>query len=496
VGSDLHGSDSPASLSGAAQPHRPPIGQVGRLRDRRDPTTAGSGHSEHPGLGTHSDAGSLAGAGDEAGHTVGVLPGKEGTGRVGQVVRIIRRARLDPVVALPPRLRSLAGTLGGRHPVEVRSGPASAAALALARKPAMTIGSVIHLARPPDSSPASAAVVAHELVHVAHARRAAVADRRRPRFFDDTMVDGEERVARHAGSLVRQMIATDAMPGAHLPTTRWMGGPAATMGPTPGTAREGSRPAGSVSDTTPRRQEEVFPRSVAAGVDAGRSGAAGARARGPAAPGAGADQAVQSLIDRMARSVTGKSAGRSDPGGSGSAGSWSADVGGRGGVPDAGQGAPRIARSRAGELRVSPPRAQIMRWFGTSGAPTRRFDTLGDGLLGSGSGARGPGSAPRGPGAEGGSAPGAGARHPGADGGSSRVALGTGAAMMPVPLATGPVYHPVTRRASNVEPIPPVIEGSSAPAAAEFVDWIVEQVERRVLDDLERRGRRHIPDVF
>jgi len=68
--------------------------------------------------------------------------------------------------------------------------------------------------------------------------------------------------------------------------------------------------------------------------------------------------------------------------------------------------------------------------------------------------------------------------------------------MMPVPLATGPVYHPVTRRASNVEPIPPVIEGSSAPAAAEFVDWIVEQVERRVLDDLERRGRRHIPDVF
>lgn len=47
-----------------------------------------------------------------------------------------------------------------------------------------------------------------------------------------------------------------------------------------------------------------------------------------------------------------------------------------------------------------------------------------------------------------------------------------------------------------MEPTVPLVEGSTAPAAAELVDWIVEQVERRVLAELERRGQRHTPGVF
>lgn len=46
------------------------------------------------------------------------------------------------------------------------------------------------------------------------------------------------------------------------------------------------------------------------------------------------------------------------------------------------------------------------------------------------------------------------------------------------------------------EPTPPTVDASSAPTAAEVLEWIVEQVERRVLDELERRGARHVPEVF
>lgn len=47
-----------------------------------------------------------------------------------------------------------------------------------------------------------------------------------------------------------------------------------------------------------------------------------------------------------------------------------------------------------------------------------------------------------------------------------------------------------------MEPTPPTIQPSSAPNAAEILEWIVEHVEQRVVDELERRGRRHVPEVF
>lgn len=41
-----------------------------------------------------------------------------------------------------------------------------------------------------------------------------------------------------------------------------------------------------------------------------------------------------------------------------------------------------------------------------------------------------------------------------------------------------------------------VVDSSSAPRAEEFLDWLVEQVERRVLREMEAQGRRHMPDVL
>jgi hypothetical protein len=37
---------------------------------------------------------------------------------------------------------------------------------------------------------------------------------------------------------------------------------------------------------------------------------------------------------------------------------------------------------------------------------------------------------------------------------------------------------------------------SSAPLAAETIEWIIEQIEERVLEELDRRGLRNNPGVF
>lgn len=40
------------------------------------------------------------------------------------------------------------------------------------------------------------------------------------------------------------------------------------------------------------------------------------------------------------------------------------------------------------------------------------------------------------------------------------------------------------------------VRPSSAPQAEEFLDWLVEQVERRLARELDARGLRHRPDVL
>ncbi|WP_298347637.1 hypothetical protein [Ferrimicrobium sp.] len=42
----------------------------------------------------------------------------------------------------------------------------------------------------------------------------------------------------------------------------------------------------------------------------------------------------------------------------------------------------------------------------------------------------------------------------------------------------------------------PLVGSSSAPQTEEFLDWLVEQVERRLLREFEARGQRHMPDVL
>ena len=42
----------------------------------------------------------------------------------------------------------------------------------------------------------------------------------------------------------------------------------------------------------------------------------------------------------------------------------------------------------------------------------------------------------------------------------------------------------------------PLVDSSSAPISAELLDWIVDAVEERILEELERRGMRFQPGVF
>ena len=61
--------------------------------------------------------------------------------------------------------------------------------------------------------------------------------------------------------------------------------------------------------------------------------------------------------------------------------------------------------------------------------------------------------------------------------------------------------HPVLSAASGLEyPLDPVgpVGADAIPARQleEIVDKVVEKIEQRVINELERRGRRHTPGVF
>jgi hypothetical protein len=116
---------------------------------------------------------------------------------------ILQRAAAEPAVALPQHFRPLATAIAGTHPVTVRRGPATTAALEAAGKPAATVGRVIHLRRPLDRSPQSVEILAHELVHAAHASP-------RVRFFGDERHSTEEHHAMRTGRLARALVAPPA----------------------------------------------------------------------------------------------------------------------------------------------------------------------------------------------------------------------------------------------------------------------------------------------
>jgi hypothetical protein len=107
---------------------------------------------------------------------------------------------MEPARPLPHFFQPLVRVIAGSRPVAMRTGPGTSAALAAAGKSAATVGGVIHLRRLPDRSPASAEIVAHELVHAAHPSP-------RPRFFGDERRGPEERLAEHTGGLARALVA-------------------------------------------------------------------------------------------------------------------------------------------------------------------------------------------------------------------------------------------------------------------------------------------------
>ena len=107
--------------------------------------------------------------------------------------------------ALPMAFRGLADQIAGSVPVMIATGAASRRALGSVGRVAATVGSTIHLAERPDDSARSQQILAHELTHVAEPSTM-------PRFFDDPVVNAEEREARRAEHVVRRAIRDGVSP--------------------------------------------------------------------------------------------------------------------------------------------------------------------------------------------------------------------------------------------------------------------------------------------
>jgi len=414
----------------------------GRAHDRRVQTLAGSplrGPAVTPGS---ADAPSATRGAGTAGRSRPVTP-------AARFAAALQRAPADRGVVLPVGLRPLAVALAGPAPVLVRHGPASRAALAAAGRRAATVGRSIHLDDAPERVPA--AVIAHELVHVARSSN-------RPRLFDDPDLDHEEVVARRVGALARRLggdsrdLPVSAVP--EIASLR-VGGPqlyAARPARAGGPGRHVGRGAGA---------------SAPAAAEAAGTGGSATLQR-TAAPGAvSGTRRPGSTISPVRQPGPPDPPGATGPAGSGD---------GRPAGPT-GPGSPTWAQ-RAG---LSPGLASAL---AATRLPVRRF------------------LAPEAHRA----VPGGDARH------RATPLRPVSPPTLPVPVAGNPVParaaggHPAgifplsdPARRPGASPVPspePPLPGSSAPLAAETIEWIIEQVEQRILDELDRRGLRYNPGVL
>ena len=191
-----------------------------------------AGHGAISWIGRHA-AGSNAGgpARETSGHGAGASGrgARPATPAAVRFASVMRSRRQDQPEALPSHLQPLARAIAGAAPVTISTGPTSRSALRAAGKRAATVGRVIHLERPPDLSPRSAEVLAHELVHAASPSPV-------PRFFGDDHRDAEETGATRTGTLMRALTAgvpLDMAAGGH-PTiamaARAAGGPTTAGG--------------------------------------------------------------------------------------------------------------------------------------------------------------------------------------------------------------------------------------------------------------------------
>ena len=143
-------------------------------------------------------------------------PGRTAAEAFSEVLRSAPSVAARP---LPDALRPLAAAIVGHSVVTMRTDHVARRALNAAGKRAATTGTVIHLARTPDPI-VDRALIAHELTHVAHPSTA-------PRFFDD-VPSVEERRADEIAALV-QRLPTSAWSASH-PVRRRRTEPARTVG--------------------------------------------------------------------------------------------------------------------------------------------------------------------------------------------------------------------------------------------------------------------------
>lgn len=444
--------------------------------------------------------------------------GARRTARARRFMAALARRAPDPVVALPPRLAPLARALGGTLPFELRAGPASAAALAAAGRPAATVGRVIHLARRPGTDAGTAAVVAHELVHAAargaghqheqhtaddrhtahtahtaddrHSARTSAAEHHEhhapatttatapatatARFFDDDVIDREEGFARHVGALVRELVSR-------------AGGASST------TADAGARAGGAASIGSLLVQ--LAPTDASEQVSSAVASAFGAPGQRGAVPGALSRSAAPQARTRPPLGLASRGTGAPVDGGSSHLGL--AGLRGASGIEALRQGPAAagldalLARHGIGRAGDGASRAGgAIAFAAAGGAGGAGFQPGFQANIGPGT----PGAARYGESA--------GVVSPtlpvpatlqGFALGGDQVPRGAVPARLPSLIAEKGVPTMASRAH---DPTPPTVFPSSAPGAAEVLEWIIDEVEQRVLAELERRGRRHVPEVF
>jgi hypothetical protein len=210
---------------------------------------------------------------------------------------------------LPSRFRPMADTILGHHRVLISVDEASRQALRSVGKVAATTENVIHLDTPPSS--AAAAVVAHELTHVAHPSPA-------PRFFDDDRHSPEERRAEQVAAVMaraplaptRALAQPSTAPSSAAPMVRRTPATAAPSAhaPTVTAAELAARASGASAPGTQRSSSPVIRRELATGTGSSSSSSTSSTSPSPNDDGGSAvedgrsdgmsDEAFRRALDR------------------------------------------------------------------------------------------------------------------------------------------------------------------------------------------------------
>jgi hypothetical protein len=354
---------------------------------------------------------------------------------------------------LPDPLRQLARGITGRSTApRYTTGPATRHALSAAGALGATTGTTVHLPAVPTTAPPSVSVLAHELTHTLNPVR-------RPRFFlglgHSAHLDDDERSALAAGASM--------LGGRH-------GGPGTTFS---GSGLPGMGPAG-----------------LGGGASGILGGAGGAGAGDLSSAGRGLIGSAGASQALSAGGFLGGSGGSGDPGMPGALGAAARDAAGDSGGMGAGivDGLPVGGGVGAmADLATSTARQTVL-----AAMPGGAFPGMGGGTLdGGGSGGGGFDGAGFGAsGFDGGGASAGGAS--GGGGGASSGAVGAGSATAGGAAPAGAPAAGGQGTGGQPPAVPGLatVGGDVAHAGPIDADRIVEMVEARLLQEIERRGGR------